>query len=184
MKPSALKLPDPLHLTTIECLGNPVHLARPHTQQNLESLQNEKIKKRQFYRRRIIQMVKDISKDPFAYPRLTPAYNTFVDQVIDHIQDTDRTDEIQSELSNIAISSDKQIPDVSYHDSKDDVKLLGAVKSKKASLSSFIGKRVNKKTQIMPLERDINLMDGRFRNKGVRRKDKRVSFDLTPSVQK
>ena len=182
MKPSGVKLPDPLHLTTIECLGNPVHLARPHAQQTLESIHNEKIKKRQFYRRRIIQMVKDISKDPLAYPNLTPAYNTFVDQLIDHIQDTDRSDEIQSDLLNICIANDKQVPDVSYHDSKDDVKLLGAIKGKKASLASFIGKKANKKTQIMPLERDINLMDGKFRNKGVRRKEKRVSFDLDTAV--
>ena len=182
MKPSLptpknqVLLPDPLQLTTIECLGNPVHLARPHTQVSIQSLNQGMIKKRQFYRRRILQTVKDISKDPNKHPSLLDAYNKFADQVIEHLQSVDRADELQSEFKGLGLHEHISLStDDKAYLPGDDIKMLGVKQTKQPSLKGFLAKPPKKK-QVFPLEKEIDLLDGKFRNKGVRVKEKRVSF--------
>ena len=182
MKPSLptpknqVLLPDPLKLTTIECLGNPIHLARPHTQVSIQTFNEGMIKKRQFYRRRILQTTKEISKDSNTHPTLQDAYNKFADQVVEHLQSVDRSEEIQSEFKGLGLHEHISLStEDRTHTTGDDVKMLGIKPKKQSTLRGFLA-RPPKKKQIFPLEKEIDLLDSKFRNKGVKIKEKRVSF--------
>jgi hypothetical protein len=160
---------------TLECLINKEQYNKFVTNNNKYASTNKKDKK--FYRKRILQLTRDILTNN-APEKITNdvlfAFENYVKICIPYFQMIDQSDIIQSEYENLL--DDLQIDDdTSNTNNTNEIKTIHAdklmlrqFKNDKYTLDKFVKVTNTQKDEvIIPTQKDINLKEPSLRNKGV-----------------
>ena len=151
-------------LTELEYLVNPL-LYNKIFNKEVDEISKKDIK---FYRKRIIQLTKNLFKDNDYPPSLINAHTEYVHTAINYLKVEDTRDILQEEYDNIesdemgSLDADKLL----YNDNPD--KILYNTKDKDMRDFVTIKKKENKKN--LPLVKNIELNDPKLKMKGVKKK--------------
>jgi hypothetical protein len=144
-------------------------------------------KNKKFYRKRIIQLTKDLLSDEKENPELYPpdiyhSFNKYIQLCIDSFQSIDRTDILQEDYKDLEHSisqndGDKHIEsdldsDQNYSLNQANKNMMRQINIKNATLDGLVKRTVIKKEEpILPKKKKINLKDPELKNKGVVQKN-------------
>ena len=128
-------------------------------------------KERKFYRKRIIQMAKDLFKQDAPNDSIKSAHDAFILNCISYFKFLDTNDTIQEEYDGLDIQNTQSVLG-EKHDNIDE--LLFNTPEEVNTLDNFVTKKIdmNKCKKILPKAKKVNLADPKLKNKGVKNKDK------------
>lgn len=178
MLPS-VDISDNIQLETIQCLSNPAHL--PRLSRLMSNDEERMATERNFYRRRILQLTRDLSKNNIQAEGLHQAYNVYANACVSYLQGMDKRDIIQSahDLSSGQVMS-SSAPTKPY-ESKDDLELLGRAMPV-TGMKNFVirHKGRGKGNEEFPEVKTVDLKANGLRTKGLKPnsklKGKKVRF--------
>jgi hypothetical protein len=169
---------------TLEYLCNYNSNSHLHTNVKKKIITTDKNKK--FYRKRIIQVTKDLlevssieEKKTCYPPDIERSFQKYIESCIDHFQTIDRTDLLQEDYKNLeeSLASLDTIFDSSNIDLEKSVfdanqQLIRSLHMKPNTLDGLVKRTVIKKEEpILPKKKKINLKDPELKNKGISKKD-------------
>jgi len=124
---------------------------------------------RRFYKKRIIQLTKDIFKKPAPNDVIQSSFNSFVHTCIAYFKFEDASDILQEEYAATEgpVAGDAG-PDVDL--AALDTALFGR-REAASTLDSFVtGKSTSARKAVLPESKVLNISDAKFRTKGIRKK--------------
>lgn len=144
---------------------------------NLKKVNKEEIK---FYRKRTYNLFKEIingNTPEDLLPDVKYAYDNFVNSTINYFKTKDRNDIIQSEYKDFVEIHNDVVADISSNSISNvdaDKLLMRSIKFNIPTLDKYVLKSKTKKDEIvMPQQKEINLTDPEFKNKGIKKFDKK-----------
>lgn len=162
---------------TIDCLMNKRQKSQLSNTYNLTKYDN---KDKKFYRRRIINLTKEMLLNNYSdeiLPDVKDAFDLYVKTCIGFFKVKDETDIIQSDicfLEELTKESDKEQMDLDDIVSPEeaDKLMMRTIKINKLPLDNFVTIKNLKisKEPILPKQKEINLKDPLLKNKGIRKK--------------
>jgi hypothetical protein len=159
---------------TLDCLLNKEQYSK-YLKATLQKTTESSKKDRKFYKRRILQLTKDmlLSDEIDATSDMLFAFDNFARTCISYFKMIDKTDILQTDYPNMLIDSNIVAPDVPEMTLEESTKsLMRTVKINKITMDQFV-KRISTvpdNPPIVPLKRSVNLKDPELRNKGIRKK--------------
>lgn len=165
---------------TLECLLNKSQYDKCLSS-NIEHLRTINKKDKKFYRKRILQLTKDlllnVQEDNLPYD-IKFAFENYVIICSQYFKTIDKSDIIQSDYENDDHIDNKPnntlIENVNLHESSFENTteankwMLRSIKTEKCTLDKFVKiKSITKEQPIIPVQKEINLKDPILRNKGV-----------------
>jgi len=165
---------------TLECLMNKTQYAKYLRQ--AEGKPNNKTvnkKEKKFYKRRIFDLTKQLlnnEKPEMMFPDVSSAFDSYTKVCIEYFKTLDKTDIIQSDYDGMIDELGTLDNALSESDQTELNKLLmRSIKITEPNSLEKIVKRtttkIGQKAQIIPMQKDINLKDPVFKNKGIRKKN-------------
>jgi len=179
---------------TLECLMNKEIYKKYLTSNSANMIINNK-KDRKFYRKRILQLTRDILlNDPSV--KITNdiqfVFENYVNHCIQYFKMVDRVDLIQEDYYIEDFTHDKSVDDANETETKTfetvetaDKLLLRSIKINNYTLDKFVKVISTKKDDSTPLpvQKIFNLKDPNLRNKGIRKK-KNIDTKYEEPVEK
>jgi hypothetical protein len=178
---------DLIHQITLDCLVNKDVYAK---MQNINKTRNINKKEKKFYRKRILNLSKDLLlKKDNDYDEINPdiksSFDNFIKTCIHYFKIIDRNDILQEDFKNFdeKILIDTLNPNDLFmggdlinnnnYDSEIDNKLFMRSIKIRNGLENFVTIKSTKKQDeiILPKIKDINLEEPTLRNKGIIKKD-------------
>ena len=127
---------------------------------------------RKFYKKRIIQLAKDLFKRPAPNDVLQSSFNEFIFSSISYFKFTDASEVMQEEYQNVG-SDQKHVCENKIDIATIDEGLFN-VTPQESTLDTFVTtKTVTMPEKILPKTRPINITNEKFRMKGVKKKKKK-----------
>ena len=162
----------------LEYLSNRSLYEKYITQQKILNDQEFKNDKK-FYRKRIIQLTKDLySNDIEKYNNIPlneikKIFNKYIKESIDLLKLIDKNDNIQQEYIDLSLNKIKNNQDISFNQINNDSILFNKPATNKIEDCMPLIKKVNDKDKNMkiPVKKDINLKDPKLKKKGVKKKE-------------
>ena len=162
----------------LEYLSNRSLYEKYITQQKILNDQEFKNDKK-FYRKRIIQLTKDLySNDIEKYNNIPlneikKIFNKYIKESIDLLKLIDKNDNIQQEYIDLSLNKIKNNQDISFNQINNDSILFNKPATNKIEDCMPLIKKVNDKDKNMkiPVKKDINLKDPKLKTKGVKKKE-------------
>ena len=159
---------------TIDCLLNKDQYSK-YLKATLQKTAESSKKDRKFYKRRILQMTKDmlLSDDIDTNGDMMFAFDNFSRTCISYFKMVDKTDLLQIDYPNMLIESDivgEDVPEMTFEESTKT--LMRSIKINTTTMDKFVKRTqtVPENPPIVPLKRTVNLKDPELRNKGIRKK--------------
>ena len=159
---------------TIDCLLNKDQYSK-YLKATLQKTAESIKKDRKFYKRRILQMTKDmlLSDDIDTNGDMMFAFDNFSRTCISYFKMVDKTDLLQIDYPNMLIESDivgEDVPEMTFEESTKT--LMRSIKINTTTMDKFVKRTqtVPENPPIVPLKRTVNLKDPELRNKGIRKK--------------
>jgi hypothetical protein len=159
---------------TIDCLLNKDQYSK-YLRATLQKTAESSKKDRKFYKRRILQMTKDmlLSDDIDTNGDMMFAFDNFARTCISYFKMVDKTDLLQIDYPNMLIESDivgEDVPEMTFEESTKT--LMRSIKINTITMDKFVKRTqtVPQNPPIVPLQRTVNLKDPELRNKGIRKK--------------
>jgi hypothetical protein len=178
---------DLIHQITLDCLVNKDVYAK---MQNINKTRNINKKEKKFYRKRILNLSKDLLlKKDNDYDEINPdiksSFDNFIKTCIHYFKIIDRNDILQEDFKNFdeKILTDTLNPNDLFmggdlinnnnYNSETDNKLFMRSIKIRNGLENFVTIKSTKKQDeiILPKIKDINLEEPTLRNKGIIKKD-------------
>ena len=138
-------------------------------------LKKENKKEIKFYRKRTYNLFKEIingTSPEDLSPDVKYAYDNFVNSTIHYFKTKDRNDIIQTEYKDfVEIKNDLATDDLPSLNSSDDADklLMRSIKLNIPTLDKYVLKpKIKNDKIIMPQQKEINLNDEEFKNKGIK----------------
>jgi hypothetical protein len=165
---------------TLECLMNKAQYEK-YFKQGQENSNNKIINKREkrFYKRRIFDLTKQLlnnEKPEMMFPDVASAFDLYAKVCVEYFKALDKTDIIQSDYKEFVNNAASESNTLSESEQSELNKLL--MRSIKITEPNALEKLVKRTTAkicknppIIPLQKDINLKDPVFKNKGIRKKN-------------
>ena len=158
-----------INSVTLEYLLNPILYDKISNQNTKEQVILEDL---EFYRKRICQITKDMSKGKYINDNLKSVFYNYATTVIFYLKQLDEKDILQSHYSNLNFdisTNDCLTPDLSYNFNPDN--LIINQPKKNNTLDSFI-KKINIESidKILPQQRIANITNPVLKTKGVKKK--------------
>ena len=158
-----------INSVTLEYLLNPILYEKISNQNSKEQVILEDL---QFYRKRICQITKDMSKGKYINDNLKSVFFNYATTVIYYLKQLDEKDILQSDYSDLKFdisTNDCLTPDLSYNFNPDN--LIINQPKKNNTLDSFI-KKINVESidKILPKQRIANITNPLLKTKGVKKK--------------
>jgi hypothetical protein len=172
---------------TLDCLLNKELFGR-HVKNKRANSNNKE--ERKFYKKRIFNLFKDIitgNEPTDLLPDVKYAYDNFLNSCIHFFKTIDKNDAIQSEyndyndkkeLSNVATNLEENLTMTESNESifsknEADKILMRSIQFDAHTLDKYVKKTSTKKkeTIILPKQKNINLQDPEFKNKGLKKKN-------------
>ena len=140
---------------------------------NTEKIKIES-KERKFYRKRIIQMTKDLFKNPAPNETVQSSFDGYIRQCIAYFKFTDINDVLQEEHENDNYEKDLSLIS-NVDDSKNPDELLFNKTEKSQTLDSFVVSSAPRKIiNITPQKKKIELYSPELKNKGVKKRNTKI----------
>ena len=167
---------------TLDCLLNKEQYAKYLNSSVKKTMESNK-RDRKFYKKRIIQMTKDmLASDDIEIPITSDilfAFDNFTRTCISYFKMMDKTDILQTDYppptsittTNLLLLDD---PDNAHLLEESNKSIMRTVKLTPITMDKFV-KRISTSTSsanppFIPLKREVNLKDPELRNKGIRKK--------------
>ena len=126
-----------------------------------------------FYRKRINQITKDMSKGTFLDNNLKNIFHNYVSEIIHYFKQQDLREIYQREYSDLSFNNENV--DENIHENVDEnihenIDELLTIPSNPITLNNFVKKiNINSGPEIIPIKKDINIKDPIFRKKGLKK---------------
>lgn len=165
---------------TLDCLLNKEQYAKYLNSSMKKTMESNK-RDRKFYKKRIIQMTKDmLASDDIEIPITSDilfAFDNFTRTCISYFKMIDKTDILQTDYPpppTTALEEDDFFPDNSILLEESNKSIMKTVKINPITMDKFV-KRISTvpssaNPPFIPLKREVNLKDPELRNKGIRKK--------------
>lgn len=154
---------------TLECLVN--------RSINIKNYDNNKTLEKdiKFYRKRICQITKDMTRGEFENENFKSLFNNYVSQIIYYFKQQDTKDIYQEEYNDLILQDlelhDNTNTDLSSNHNNTLDQLLLNNQEPLPSLDNFVKKiNIEKEQKIIPTQKIANIEDPSFRTKGVKKK--------------
>ena len=159
---------------TLDCLLNKEQYSK-YLNSNMNKTLHSNKKDRKFYKKRILQLTKDLlSSETDATMDIMYAFDNFTRTCISYFKMMDKTDILQTDYSDFIVPDmgtiNPEDTTLTFEDTS--MSFMRTVKVDNITMDKFV-KRTSTappKTQIVPLQREVNLKDPELRNKGIRKK--------------
>lgn len=164
-----------LEKLTIECLINPAHYKKyfkNDTETDIEFLNDKK-----FYRKRIINCMKEMFNGNFPNKSSEDNFNIYIKTIILYLKELDYKEILQEDykdLSDNLITERENLKNNNkFNQEKSDNLLYREQKKKINTIDNFV-KHKNEEivSYALPEKKDINLKDPKFKKKGLPKKEK------------
>lgn len=149
---------------TLEYLLNPTI--------NIRNSDNDKTLEKdiKFYRKRICQITKDMTRGQFENETLKSLFDNYVSQIIYYFKRVDAKDIYQEEYNDLTFDDNNLEEHVINDDTSFD-KLLLNTQEPIPTLNNFVKKiNIEKEQKIVPTQKIANIKDPSLRTKGVKKK--------------
>jgi len=127
-----------------------------------------------FYRKRISQITKDMSKANYINDNLKSAFYNYASQIIYFFKQIDLGDICQTEYNDLSLNSNNSnnsnIVNKTEKELIDDCKELLTINSAPTNLNNFVKKiNIKQNDNIIPVKKYINIKDPSLRKKGIQK---------------
>ena len=165
---------------TLDCLLNKEQYAKYLNSSVKKTMESNK-RDRKFYKKRIIQMTKDmLASDDIEIPITSDilfAFDNFTRTCISYFKMMDKTDILQTDYPPVITTTTNLLDDLSPDNrlllEESNKSIMRSVKLSPITMDKFV-KRIstasNENPPFIPLKREVNLKDPELRNKGIRKK--------------
>ena len=163
---------------TLDCLLNKEQYAKYLNSSVKKTMESNK-RDRKFYKKRIIQMTKDmLASDDIEIPITSDilfAFDNFTRTCISYFKMMDKTDILQTDYPPVITTTTNLLddPDNRLLLEESNKSIMRSVKLSPITMDKFV-KRIstasNENPPFIPLKREVNLKDPELRNKGIRKK--------------
>ena len=178
---------DLIHSIDLEYLMNPEQQKKISEKYKDNNINHDE---RKFYRKRLLQLTRDLIAGDIKNTNLEAAFNNYMKESIKYLKFTDKKDIIQEEYVEInkkleqrkerkikkAVSEGEknQVQKSEIERITADELLINKSQIKDPAMNSFIKIKRNpsQKNQIMPKQREIDLTDPKLKKKGIRKKNR------------
>lgn len=159
---------DYINKITLEYLRNPcIHIK---SQENDKTL----LKDVKFYKKRICQLTKDMTRGEFMNTNLQSSFNIYVGQLIYYFKQVDYKDFYQEEYTDLTTTKESEEPatiNAEEAEAIDEEEEEDFIKKKRPSnLKNFVKKTSHEHSKVvLPIIKDINENDPYLRTKGLKK---------------
>ena len=166
------------NMITLECLMNPELYRKMVKKENLTSEVTEEDQERDFYRKRILLLTKEMLVGK-KNTTLEAVFQDYTRECIKYLKFTDKMDIYQEDYESIIDNKqDEIIEDISYND------ILVKNAQRDGSIKKFI-KIKNTKEEFLPQAKNINLRDAKYKTKGIKEKQNLTNiYDENKKMEK
>lgn len=158
---------------TLDCLLNKEQYAKYLNSTMKKSVESNK-KDRKFYRKRILQITKDMlsSEEMNITSDVLYAFDHFTRTCISYFKMMDKTDILQTEYPPPTDNETIASIDEPFLLEESNKSMMRTIKLKPITMDKFVKRTstVVAEKQFIPLQREVNLKDPELRNKGIRKK--------------
>lgn len=156
---------------TLEYLINPEQYKKYYNKNN--NIDNEFDNDKIFYRKRIINLIKEMFKGNFDNKSLEDNFNDYIKNIIIHLKRIDTKDILQQYYIDISNNDPKKnLIDIDRIKNLND-NLFYNEKPKINTIENFVKhKKEKKEIYILPKKKEINLKDPKLKKKGLPQKEK------------
>jgi len=157
---------------TLDCLLNKEQYSK-YLNSTMNKTLNSNKRDRKFYKKRILQLTKDLLSSETgedATMDIMYAFDNFTRTCISYFKMMDKTDILQTDYTDFITKEPPEVTTLTFEDTS--MSFMRTVKVDNITMDKFV-KRTSTappKTQIVPLQREVNLKDPELRNKGIRKK--------------
>jgi hypothetical protein len=134
-------------------------------------------KEYRFYKKRILQLVKDVMRKKNKEPNLVHAFDNFIKISIEHLKFIDKADIFQQDLSNHNLTMERSTTQKNFTESPDDL-LFSNCNVKYGKIEDSIPLIIKRKAQppiFIPSQKNLNLKDPKYKTKGIKKYNKLTS---------
>jgi hypothetical protein len=162
---------------TLECLMNKQQYAK-HLQSSFSTKKDSIKKDKRFYKKRIYDLTRKLlnnEKPEMLYPDVGSAFDSYARVCIEYFKVIDKSDILQEDYLGMNDGTLHNIQlDPSYNPEEANMLMMRSIKiNEPNALEKLVKKTSTKliKKQIIPMQKDINLKDPTFKNKGICKKN-------------
>ena len=154
----------------LKYLTNPMYLSEvKKTQQQYDE---EKIKERKFYKKRIISLTKELFKNQnIELVSLRKAFEDYTDEIINYFKMLDTKDILQNEYLDLE-HDDLNITDSSYNIEEANKNIMKTQKIGGTLDNFIVVNNTSPQEETLPIVKSINLKEESLKTKGVKKKKK------------
>ncbi len=127
-----------------------------------------------FYKKRILQLVKDIMRKNNKETNLVNAFDNFIKISIEHLKFIDKSEILQQDLSNHYLIMERSTTQPNIMESSNNL-LFSKCKVKGGKIEDSIPLIIKRKAQKLPFipsQKNLNLNDPKYKTKGITKYDK------------
>tara|TARA_A100001015_G_scaffold316153_1_gene429721 strand:- start:263 stop:766 length:504 start_codon:yes stop_codon:yes gene_type:complete len=129
------------------------------------------VEDKKFYKKRIIQLTKDLFKKSSPNDDIDSTFNDFLYSCISYFKFVDASEVLQEEYDNV--DTNKQSKKEEYHVNPNEI-LYNKPAQNNNTLDSFVtNKTVYIDEKILPQKKSINITSTKFKTKGIKQKNKK-----------
>jgi hypothetical protein len=158
-----------LNLINLQYLTNPHKLNKITRSNDIFKVDGKNL---DFYKKRIFQLTKDLLRNEKKDAEVERAFQHYVSTCIYHFKFIDKMEIIQKDYENIKNNKDKN---KSYDIEKTNQLIFKKNKPRNPKITDNIKIKTTRidKPLIIPKQRTFNLMSDKFKNKGIKKKEKK-----------
>jgi len=158
---------------TLQYLINP-SIINKHTQKEENDLKLEFKEDKEFYRKRIFKLFKDMLNDKFENEILRDYYEEYISSLINYLKEVDTKDLLQEDYMDLSLNkiNNKKLENKTLSENNSIIFNKEKIIDKQIKMDKFVIRpQKEKKEYLLPKTKDINLKDPRLRRKGIEKKE-------------
>ncbi len=158
---------------TLQYLINPTIIDR-HTKKDEKELNLEFKEDKEFYRKRIFKLFKDMLNDKFENEILKDYYEEYISSLISYLKEVDTKDLLQEHYMDLSFNkiNNKKLENKTLSENNSIIYNKQKIIEKQIKKNKFvINTQKENKEYLLPKTKDINLKDPKLRRKGIEKKE-------------
>lgn len=158
---------------TLQYLINPNIIDR-HTKKDEKELNLEFKEDKEFYRKRIFKLFKDMLNDRFENEILKDYYEEYISSLISYLKEVDTKDLLQEHYMDLSLNkiNNKKLENKTLSENNSIIYNKQKIIEKQIKMDKFvINTQKENKEYLLPKTKDINLKDPKLRRKGIEKKE-------------
>jgi hypothetical protein len=158
---------------SLQYLINPNIIER-HTKKDEKELNLEFKEDKEFYRKRIFKLFKDMLNDKFENEILKDYYEEYISSLISYLKEVDTKDLLQEHYMDLSFNkiNNKKLENKTLSENNSIIYNKQKIIEKQIKMDKFvINTQKENKEYLLPKTKDINLKDPKLRRKGIEKKE-------------